>query len=77
MEVVYTELFEKWLKRLRDQQAKASILIRIERIEDENFGDYRSVGGGITELRIHVGQGYRRLLHNPSSQSGSPALWWG
>ena len=59
MEVVYTELFEKWLKRLRDQQAKASILIRIERIEDENFGDYRSVGGGVSELRVHIGQGYR------------------
>ena len=59
MEVVYTELFEKWLKRLRDQQAKASILTRIERIEDGNFGDHSSVGGGISELRIHVGQGYR------------------
>ena len=59
MEVVYTEAFEKWLKKLRDLQAKAAILTRIERIEDGNFGDYRSVGGGISELRIHVGQGYR------------------
>ena len=59
MEVVYTELFEKWLKGLRDKQAKASILTRIERIEDGNFGDHSSVGGGISELRIHVGQGYR------------------
>ena len=74
MEVLYTELFEKWLKGLRDQQAKASILTRIERIEDGNFGVHSSVGGGISELRIHVGQGYRRLLHNPSSQSGNPAL---
>ena len=74
MEVLYTELFEKWLKGLRDQQAKAPILTRIERIEDGNFGDHSSVGGGISELRIHVGQGYRRLLHNPSSQSGNPAL---
>ena len=59
MEVVYTEVFEKWLRRLRDQRAKASILTRIERIEDGNFGDHSSVGGGINELRIHVGQGYR------------------
>lgn len=59
MEIVYTELFEKWLKRLRDLQAKAAILTRIERIEDGNFGDHRSVGGGISELRIHIGQGYR------------------
>ncbi len=59
MEIVYTELFEKWLKRLRDLQAKAAILTRIERIEDGNFGDHRPVGGGISELRVHVGQGYR------------------
>ena len=59
MEIVYTELFEKWLQRLRDLQAKAAILTRIERIEDGNFGDHRPVGGGISELRVHVGQGYR------------------
>ena len=59
MEVVYTEVVEKWLQRLRDQRAKASILTRIERIEEGNFGDHSSVGGGISELRIHVGQGYR------------------
>jgi len=59
MEVVYTEVFEKWLRRLRDQRAKASILTRIERIEDGNFGDRNPVGAGINELRIHVGQGYR------------------
>lgn len=59
MEVVYTDVFERWLRRLRDQRAKASILIRIERIEDGNFGDHSSVGGRISEFRIHVGQGYR------------------
>ena len=59
MEVVYTEFFEKWLRRLRDLQAKAAILTRIERIEDGNFGDSNSVGDGISELRIHIGPGYR------------------
>ena len=59
MEIVYTDVFEGWLRRLRDQRAKASILTRIERIEDGNFGDRSSVGGAINELRIHVGQGYR------------------
>ena len=34
-------------------------MTRIERIEDDNFGDHSSVGGGISELRIHVGQGHR------------------
>ena len=59
MEIVYTVIFEEWLKGLHDQRAKASIASRIERIEDGNFGDHRSVGGGISELPIDVGQGYR------------------
>lgn len=59
MEIVYTEDFEAWLRRLRDQRARYSILTRIERIEDGNFGDHRSVGGGVSELRVDVGAGYR------------------
>ncbi len=59
MEIVYTEPFEKWLKGLRDQRAKVSILSRIERIEEGSFGDRRSVGGGVSELRLSVGKGYR------------------
>lgn len=59
MEIVYTEAFENWLKRLRDLRARVSILSRIERIEDGNFGDHKSVGGGVSELRVNVGQGYR------------------
>lgn len=59
MKVVYTVLFERWLRRLRDQRAKASVLTRIRRIGEENFGDHRPVGGEVSELRIHVGQGYR------------------
>ena len=59
MELVYTEVFEEWLIGLRDLRARASILTRLERIEDGNFGDHRSVGDGISELRVNVGQGYR------------------
>ena len=59
MRVVYTEVFEKWLKGLSDLRAKVAIASRIERIEDGNFGDYRSVGNGVSELRVDVGQGYR------------------
>ncbi|MDE0256207.1 MAG: type II toxin-antitoxin system RelE/ParE family toxin [Rhodospirillaceae bacterium] len=59
MEVVYTETFGNWLRRLRDPRAKAVIVSRIERIEDGNFGDRKSVGGGVSELRIDVGKGYR------------------
>ena len=59
MNVLYTGAFESWLKKLRDQRAKVAIVSRIERMEDGNFGDYRSVGGGVSELRINVGKGYR------------------
>ena len=59
MGIIYTEVFENWLKRLGDRRAKVSIASRIERIEDGNFGDHKSVGGGVSELRINVGKGYR------------------
>ena len=59
MNVVYTEAFETWIRGLRDQRAKFTILSRIERIEDGNFGGHRSVGRGVSELRVDVGQGYR------------------
>ena len=59
MEIVYTEVFENWLKRLGDRRARVSIVSRIERIEDGNFGDHKSVGDGVSELRINVGKGYR------------------
>ena len=59
VELLYTEIFERWLRRLRDQRAKASIVVRLRRLEEGNFGDHRAVGGGVGELRIDVGQGYR------------------
>ena len=59
MEILYSPIFEDWLKGLRDQLAKGSILTRLRRIEEGNFGDHGSVGGGVSELRVDVGQGYR------------------
>lgn len=59
MEILYTQVFEGWLKGLRDRRAKASILTRLRRVEEDNFGDHGSVGGGVSELRVDVGQGYR------------------
>ena len=51
--------FEEWFDNLKDVVGCASILVRLERADRENFGDHRSVGGGIIELRIHHGPGYR------------------
>ena len=54
-----TEEFDEWLTKLRDQIAKARILTRIRSAEEGNFGDCEPVGAGISEMRIHVGPGYR------------------
>lgn len=54
-----TEMFSKWLYKLKDVQGKVSIIRRIERIKSGNFGDSKSVGDEIFELRITAGPGYR------------------
>jgi len=54
-----TSNFAKWLAGLKDIKGKARILARLESCRLGSFGDCKKVGGGITELRIHVGPGYR------------------
>ena len=52
--------FDKWLRKLKDFKAKAKILFRIQKLEnDEHFGDWKPVGNGISELRINFAKGYR------------------
>ena len=55
-----TSEFDKWLRKLKDLRAKAKILIRIQKLEqDEHFGECESVGDGINELKINYAKGYR------------------
>lgn len=55
-----TDEFDKWLRKLKDLRAKAKILFRIQKIEnDEHFGNCESVGNGIRELKIDYAKGYR------------------
>jgi putative addiction module killer protein len=52
-------IFDAWLRALRDQRAKARILARLRSAEHGNFGDCAPVGDGVSEMRVHVGPGYR------------------
>ena len=55
-----TSEFDKWLRKLKDLRAKAKILIRVQKLEqDEHFGDCEPVGEGIKELKINYAKGYR------------------
>ena len=51
--------FQTWLDSLRDRQAKVAIIRRVARLEIGLTGDQKSLRGGIHELRIDVGAGYR------------------
>jgi putative addiction module killer protein len=49
----------QYLAKLRDTRAMVKISTRISRVETGNFGDHKSVGGGLWEMRIDYGPGYR------------------
>jgi putative addiction module killer protein len=59
LEIRQSSAFADWLRGMRDIQARAIIARRIERMALGNFGDHKSVGEGVSELRITVGPGYR------------------
>jgi putative addiction module killer protein len=59
IEVRQTAEFVDWLRRLKDAQAAARIVGRIRRFEQGNPGDAKSVGGGVMEMRVDYGPGYR------------------
>jgi len=58
-EIIQSSTFSRWLKRLRDRQAIARINARLRRVSLGNIGDVKPVGGGVHELRIPHGKGYR------------------
>jgi putative addiction module killer protein len=51
--------FNAWLMALKDKVARARIVHRIRSAEHGNFGDCEPVGGGVSEMRVHTGPGYR------------------
>ncbi len=67
MEVRQTQEFQSWLADLRDMGAANRIAARIRRLELGNPGDAKSVGEGVSEMRVDYGPGYRIYF----TQSGS------
>jgi putative addiction module killer protein len=58
-EIRKTETFERWFTGLRDRNAVPRINSRIDRLQLGLLGDARSVGEGVSEMRIDYGPGYR------------------
>ena len=59
LEIIKSGTFDTWLRDLRDRQARARIEVRIRRLSLENPGQHRALKGGICELKVDYGPGYR------------------
>src|ERR1035437_9373573 len=69
IEVRQTEEFSHWVRRQRDANAVARIVARIRRMELGNLGDSKSLRGGLMEMRIDYGAGYRIYYVRRATQS--------
>lgn len=59
IEIRKTALYEKWFETLRDRQAQARITVRVRRLQEGNPGQHRVLTGGVVEMKIDFGPGYR------------------
>lgn len=58
-QILTTERFSRWLAGIRDRQAARAIAKRLDRAAAGNLGDVKSVGKGVSEMRVFAGPGYR------------------
>jgi putative addiction module killer protein len=54
-----TEVYRDWIDTLTDSAARARIQVRVDRLVHGNPGQYRNLTGGVSELKIDFGPGYR------------------
>lgn len=62
--------FVEWFDGLRDRVAQAAVMRRLDRLQSGNEGDCRSLGSGLTELRVDTGPGYRVYFARISADRG-------
>lgn len=58
-EIVKSAAFDRWLTGLKDIRARVRIAARLDRLALGNPGDVKTVGSGVSELRVDYGPGYR------------------
>lgn len=63
-----TVVFSRWPGGLKDPRAKAAIVFRLRQMAAGHWGDVKSVGGGVSELRWHIGPGYRVYITRRGEQ---------
>jgi putative addiction module killer protein len=59
MRLLITEVYRDWINGLRNRTARARIQMRVDRLVHGNPGQYRALSGGVSELKIDFGPGYR------------------
>ena len=59
MRVRMTRAYRDWIDSLKDLHGRARVQVRVDRMVHGNPGSYRRLAGGICELKIDVGPGYR------------------
>jgi putative addiction module killer protein len=59
MLVRMTEVYREWTNSLHDRSGRARIQVRVDRLANGNPGQHRNLAGGISELKIDFGPGYR------------------
>ena len=63
-EIQRTDVFDRWLSRLKDVNGKAKIISRLDSLRLGNSGDAKLLGSRLRELRIHSGPGYRLYFYH-------------
>jgi putative addiction module killer protein len=68
MRVRTTEVYRDWINSLKDRVGRAGIQVRVDRLVHGNPGQHRNLPGGISELKIDVGPGYRIYYTEPDGE---------